>query len=185
MNFSTQYQKKAIASLISSILKGTALGVSMAMLALVPSILAQPDTGNSNNSTTPSALPGVNPSPAVNPSPGMNQSRPMDRNTLNPPFLPQPTPSVPMNNNLPTPTNDNTSIPGAEIDLMEDNNVPPAPNNQLNNLLELPENQPLPNSRNTNRNPNGTNNRDSNQSPQSGNTNRSNVGTTDSSRDAR
>lgn len=200
MNFSTQHQRKTISSLVSSLLKGTALGISMAMVAIVPSIpsiLAQPDTGNSNNSTTPSALPGVNPSPAVNPSPGaspffpVNPSRPTDRNTLNPLFLPQPTPSVPMNDTLPTPNNDNTGIPGAEIDLMEGNNVPAAPTTQLNNLLGLPENEPLPNSSNTNRrnsvnSPNNrTNNQNSNQPSQSNSPSSDGVGNSGSNRDSR
>ncbi len=200
MNFSTQHQRKTISSLVSSLLKGTVLGISMAMVAIVPSIpslLAQPDSGNSNNSTTPSALPGVNPSPAVNPSPGvnpsprLNPSRPMDRNTLNPLFLPQPAPSVPMNDTLPTPNNDNTGIPGAEIDLMEDNNVPAALNNQPNNILGSPENEPLPDSSNTNRrnsvnSPNNrTNNGNSNQPSQGNNPSRNGGNNTGSNRDSR
>lgn len=139
-----------MSSLVSSLLKGTALGVSMSMLVLVPSMLAERDTGSSNNSTTPPALPGVSPSPAVNLDPSVNPSQPMDSNTFNSPSVPQRNSGVPMNNNLPAPTNDNNGIPGAAIDLMEDNTVPSSPNN-LNNLLGLPENEPLPNSRNTNR----------------------------------
>lgn len=196
MNFSTQHQRKTISSLVSSLLKGTALGIGMAMVAIVPSIpsiLAQPDTGNSNNSTTPSALPGVNPSPAVNlspganPSPRLNPSRPMDRNTLDPLFLPQPTPSVPMNDIVPTPNNDNTGTPGAEIDLMEDNTVPNSSSNQPNNILGLPENEPLPNSSNTNRrnSVNSPNNQNSNQPSQSNNPNRDGVGNSGSNRDSR
>lgn len=163
MNFSTKHQRKLISPLVSSILRGTTFGLSMTMFVFVPSILAQPDTGNRNNSTTPSALPSVSPSPGVNPS------RPMDNRTLTPLFPPRPTPSVPMNDNLPAPSNDNNGIPGAEIDRMEDNNMSNPPNNQPNSLIGLPENERLPNSGNADHNSlaNPTNSAINRDSPQS------------------
>ncbi len=143
MNFSTKHQRRLISPLVSSVLRGTTLGLSMTMLVFVPSILAQPDTGNSNNSTSPSVLPGVIPSPSVNPS------RPTNNSTLTPLFPPRPTLSEQRNNSLPIPTNDNNSIPGTEINLMEDRMFN-LPNNQPNVILGQPENERSPNSTNTN-----------------------------------
>lgn len=89
-----------------------------------------------------------------------------------------------MNDIFTTPRNDNNGIPGAEIDRMEGNNLPTIPNNWLNDVLGVPDNEPLPNSnnsdpRNSVNSPNNrTNNQDSNQPSQSNNSNRDDLGNT-------
>lgn len=99
MNLLIKKQRRNVSPLINSLVKGSVLGLSMTMLIFVPSLLAQPNTSNSNYRTT-----------------------------------------------LPLPTNDNNSIPGAEINFADNRIFTELLGNQSNSMLVVATNDLLPHS---------------------------------------
>lgn len=123
MTFATAQQRKNISPLFSSLLTGTILSLSMAMVAIAPPVMAQ--TGMDDNTTSPSSDPNFSPS---------GEPEQMNNNTLNSPNS-QPNNSLDAPNNISQPSNTETfESPNSQINPASNIDVPPAdsPNNMGN-----------------------------------------------------
>lgn len=105
MNFSTKNQKKVISPVFSSLLKGTVLGFSMAMMAIVPSLMAQTTTGSPNNPTSPGQPARINDNMGT---PGAEINLMRDGNMATPRNI-QPNNTIQPNNSSGFPSSANTS----------------------------------------------------------------------------